>query len=88
MYFDVCLFVCLQVLQRKFQSIKIHTLEGRKEGRFGVLHRFQKLRSYPYEIESLNREEIPSSFQAVPRGLSIAEGLQTVLYIAAHLDSD
>ena len=41
-----------------------------KEGRFGVLHRFQQLRSYHDEIETRNREEIPFSSQ-----LSILESI-------------
>ena len=48
--------------------------EGRKEGRHGVLHHFQQLRSYHDEIETQNREEILFSSQIVLRGLSVAEG--------------
>ena len=58
---------------------------GRKEGRNWVLRRFQQLRSYRDEIETQNREEIPYSSRIVLRGLSVAEGPQTVPNNAAHL---
>ena len=46
----------------------------KKGGSNGVVSRFQQLRSYRYEIEIRNQEEIFYSKQIVPRGLSVAEG--------------
>ena len=43
------------------------------EGRNGILHRFQQLRSYREETETRNQEEIPFSSQMVPSGLSVTE---------------
>ena len=40
------------------------------------------------EIETRNREEVPFSFEIVPRGLSVEEEPYTALYNATHLYSD
>ena len=47
--------------------------EPAKEGRFGVLRRFQQLGSYRDEMENWNWEEIPLSLLVVPTDLSVAE---------------
>ena len=41
--------------------------ENQNEGRFGVLCRFQQLRTYCDKIETQNWEEIPFSLRLVPR---------------------
>ena len=59
-----------------FSSLPLtsYSILRKKEERNWVLRRFQQLRSYPDEIETRNREEIPYSSRIVPRGLSVAEG--------------
>ena len=59
-----------------------------KEGRNWVLRPFQELRSYRYEIELRNQEEIPYFSRIVPSGLLVAGGPEAVLHNAAHLYSD
>ena len=70
---ETSLYMSSSMLSKVAELKKKSNFDCMKEGRNGLLRRFQQLMSYPDEIETRNQEEISFSSRIVPRGLLVAE---------------